>query len=334
MHDVVLMKSRQRNMNLQRFLLRSGKGWLTRIVAHRTTLGYGQQRPIQSLYMFDPIVLNPAYAGTHVQLSGTSVYRNQWVNFEGAPKTFTASVHSGFRKARVGLGLLFGNDQIGVHSDNSMFGIYSYKIPLSKRKNSGVLSMGLQGGFNMLKSDYLKVNPRDGGEIGVISKFNWNFGGGIFYRGKNAYVGFSIPYIINNKTIDIIDAEFDSVLHTGAKQQRYYYLLGGISKELSKAVKWKPSILLRIQQNAPLSFDLNTMIVLYDVVALGASYRLNDSVAGLFEVQIYENFHVGYAYDITTSALRLYSNGSHEIMINYRIKIPRFHATIPCPSYW
>ena len=52
----------------------------------------GQQRPIQSLYMFDPLLINPAYAGTHVQLSGTAIYRNQWVNFDGAPKTLKEGV--------------------------------------------------------------------------------------------------------------------------------------------------------------------------------------------------------------------------------------------------
>jgi type IX secretion system PorP/SprF family membrane protein len=295
---------------------------------------YAQQRPIHSLYMFDPLLINPAYAGTHVQLSATAIYRNQWVNFDGAPKTMTASIHSGFRKARVGIGFLVASDKIGVHTDNSVYGIYSYKIPLSQRKGGGVLSMGIQGGFNELESDYFKTNPRDGAEIGAISKFNWNFGAGVFYRGKNAYAGISVPYLINNKTIDVIDAEFDSLLSAAGKQQRYYYLMGGISKKLSDAVKWMPSVLVRIQENAPLSFDINSMFVLYDVVGLGASYRLNDAVIGLFELQINENFHVGYAYDITMSDIRLYSNGSHEIMINYRIKIPRIHQGLPCPSYW
>src|SRR5687768_11498760 len=124
-------------------------------------LASAQQRPLQSLYMFDPLLVNPAYAGSHVQLSGTAIYRNQWVNFDGAPKTFTGTVHSGFRKARVGLGIIFANDQIGVHSDNSLYGVYSYKIPLSQRKNGAVLSMGLQAGFNTLRSDYFKTTPRD-----------------------------------------------------------------------------------------------------------------------------------------------------------------------------
>lgn len=299
-----------------------------------SSMAAAQQRPLQSLYMFDPLLVNPAYAGTHVQLSGTAIYRNQWVNFDGAPKTFTGTVHSGFRKARVGLGLIFANDQIGVHSDNSVFGVYSYKIPVSRRKNGGVISMGLQAGFNVLKSDYFKTNPRDGAEVGVISKFNPNFGAGVFYRGNNVYAGLSVPHIVNNKIIDIIDVEADTTFNTSGKQQRYYYLMGGFSKKLSEDLKWMPSTLIRIQDNAPLSFDINNMFILYDVVGLGFSYRLNDSVIGLFELQINENFHVGYAYDITTSDIRLYSNGSHEIMINYRIKLPKIHTGLPCPSYW
>ena len=170
------------------------------------SMGYAQQRPVQSLYMFDPLLINPAYAGTHVQLSGTAIYRNQWVNFDGAPKTLTGTVHSGFRKARVGLGLIFSNDKIGVHSDNSLYGIYSYKIPVSKRKNPAVISMGLQAGFNILKSDFFKTNPRDGAEIGVLSKFNPNFGGGVFFRGNDIFAGLSVPHILNNKKIDVVDA--------------------------------------------------------------------------------------------------------------------------------
>jgi hypothetical protein len=64
-----------------------------------------------------------------------------------------------------------------------------------------------------------------------------------------------------------------------------------------------------------------------------SSSRLGRSIAVL-ELQINNNFHVGYAYDVTTSDIRLYSNGSHEVMVNYRIKIPKLHQGIPCPSYW
>jgi type IX secretion system PorP/SprF family membrane protein len=293
---------------------------------------YAQQRPIHSLYMFDPLLINPAYAGTQVQLSGTAIYRNQWVNFPGAPKTFTASAHSGFKKARVGLGFLAANDQIGIHSENSAYFIYSYKIPLSKfNNNKSTLSFGIQGGFNNLKSDFTKLNPHDLNDPYhslVERNFSWNFGGGIYYRTGKFYAGFSIPYILNNKVVDVTDLE------SIAKQSRYYYLTAGYSYQVGKNFKVIPSTLIRLQETAPLSFDANLVTVLYDVVGLGVSYRLDDSVVGMFELQINENFHVGYAYDFTTSDLRLYSNGTHEIMINYRVKIQRWHKGIECPSYW
>jgi type IX secretion system PorP/SprF family membrane protein len=289
-----------------------------------------QQRPMQSLYMFDPLLINPAYAGNHVQLSATGIYRNQWVNFPGAPKTFTATVHSGFRKSRVGLGLIAGRDEIGIHAENSLYFVYSYKLPIT-RYSKTILSFGLQGGFNDLKSDYGKLNPKDKTDplYGVVDRnFTWNFGGGVFLYSDKFYAGISVPYSLNNQVVDLNNIE------TTAQQNRYYYLMGGYTHTVSPIVKLIPSTLIRFQEQAPLSFDLNLVMALYNSVGFGLSYRLDDSIVGLFELQINDNFHVGYAYDFTTSAIADYSNGSHEIMLNYRVKINKIHRGIPCPSYW
>jgi type IX secretion system PorP/SprF family membrane protein len=289
---------------------------------------HAQQRPLQSLYMFDPLLINPAYAGDHVQLSATAIYRNQWVNFPGAPKTLSGTIHSGFRKVRFGLGLIFGSDQIGVHSDNSMYLAYSYKIPLD-RNSGATLSMGLQGGFNNLKSDYGRLNPKDPDIYGSITKFNPNFGAGLYFRSKKMYAGISIPYILNNKIIDV-----SSSVSSIAKQYRYYYLTAGTTKKIANNIKFQPSVLVRVQEKAPLSFDLNAMWIFYDVVGIGGSYRLKDAIVGLFELQLNPNFHVGYAYDFTLTDIRQYSNGSHELMINYRIKFAKLHKGLECPSYY
>lgn len=309
------------------------KNWISYIAVCIGALGLcwseadAQQRPIQSLYMFDPLVINPAYAGSQVQFSATAVYRNQWVNFPGAPKTLTASIHTGFRKLRVGAGLLFGNDEIGVHSETSAYGVYSYRIPLSETNGSSI-SFGIQGGFNDLKSDYGSLNPKDPDIFGTVRNFNPNFGAGIYFRSNTAYLGFSVPYMLNRR---VVDAE---IISSHAQEFRYYYLLGGFTRKISADIKILPSALIRIQEHAPVSADINLMTVIRDVVALGASWRLGDSVVGLFQVEINQNFHAGYAYDFTTSDLRLYSNGTHEIMVNYRFKIRRINGGLECPTYW
>lgn len=287
-----------------------------------------QQRPVQSLYMFDPILINPAYAGTQVQLSATAIYRNQWVNLEGAPKTMTASLHSGFLKAKMGLGIIFSNDQIGIHNDASIYGIYSYKIKLTP---TSTISFGLQGGFNNLQSDYNKLNLKNPGDpnlSGVVTSFNPNVGSGLYYRNKSFYLSFSVPQLIKNK---VFNTEGSVSL---SRQERYYYLLFGSTFKMSNKVKLFPSALIRFQDEAPVSIDINSTFVLYDAVGLGVSYRLEEGVVALFELQLNQNFHVGYAYDFTTSALRQYSNGSHEIMVNYRVKIPKIHKGVECPAYW
>lgn len=303
------------------------KGFVIVLLLALVQFGYGQQRPIQSLYMFDPLLINPAYAGTQVQLSATAIYRNQWVNLEGAPKTFTATVHSGFLKSKMGLGIILGSDEIGVHSDVSAYGVYSYKIMLDRTTS---LTFGIQGGFNYLESDWNRLNLKNLGDpnlTGTTSKFNPNVGAGVYLRKKKWYLGLSVPYIINNKVVDMN-------VNTTATQHRYYYLHGGASMSISPNVMFVPSGLLRIQEDAPFSFDLNGTFVLYKTVGLGASYRLNEGLVALFELQLTEGFHVGYAYDFTTSDLNQVSLGSHEIMVNYRLRIAKIHKGLECPTYW
>src|SRR5687767_15416872 len=83
-----------------------------------------QQSIVYSQYLYNGLLINPAYAGSHVQLSTTLSYRNQWVNFEGAPQTATLGTHATVNKSKVGLGLLFTSDKIGSYTNTGAFGSY------------------------------------------------------------------------------------------------------------------------------------------------------------------------------------------------------------------
>lgn len=284
-----------------------------------------QQRPVYSQYMFNGLALNPAYAGSQKQLSATAVYRDQWVNFDGAPTTKTFSIHTGFREKKVGVGLMVASEEIGVHKDLSLYGYYSYKIVMDK----GVLSMGLQAGFNNLQSDFSKLNLDDPSDIFLttnLKKFNPNFGTGLFYSTSTAYIGASVPYIVNNKVVNTTSDDKESL----AREARYYFITAGKVFDLSHRLKLKPSTLLRVQEGAPFGMDVNANVIIDDIVNLGASYRSGDSMIFLFELKLNENFRFGYAYDYVTSDLGAYTNGSHEIMLNYSINL----TPTPCHTYF
>lgn len=282
-----------------------------------------QQRSLYSQYMFNGLVLNPAYAGSQKQLSATGLFRKQWVNMEGAPSTFNATVHSGFEKKKIGVGLMVNREEIGIHKDLGVYASYAYQIVM----DHGILAMGLQAGFNNLQSDFNLLSIKHGNDPilnGKVSKFNPNFGTGLYYSTPTAYVGFSIPYLINNKVIQ------DKDVISYAREARYYFLSGGKVFDVNESLKVKPSVLLRWQEGAPLGYDANFNVILQDVITLGASYRSSDSFIMLFQVKANENFSFGYAYDWVISDLSPYTRGSHEIMVNYRIKL----TSTPCHSYF
>ncbi|MCC5929527.1 MAG: type IX secretion system membrane protein PorP/SprF [Cyclobacteriaceae bacterium] len=292
---------------------------------------FGQQRPIVSQYMFNGLVLNPAYAGRHEYTSFSAMYRDQWINVPGAPQLGVFTMQTGFKDRNVGAGLIVANDAIGVHNDMSVYGIYSYSIEV---KRGAKLSMGLQAGFNNLRSDFNRLNLPPGVIdpflSGVNSNFYPNFGTGLFYFDESFYAGFSVPYILTNHR----RREGDFFQDT--RHSRYYYITAGKVFDMSQRVKLKPSGLLRVEENMPFAFDLNTNVYFDELVGIGASYRFQESVALIMELWINQYLKFSYAYDYITSDLTTYTNGTHEFMLNYRLNFnaPKKHRMCPGPLFF
>lgn len=294
-----------------------------------------QQYPVFSQYYFNELVINPAYAGNHGQVSLTTMYRNQWVNFPGAPKTFNFSGHSSFMNNKVGAGLMINHDEIGSYKNEHIYGYYSYML----RFNNATLAMGLQAGINLLRADYGSLTlpqapdpqANDPSFMSNLNKVKPNFGGGIYYSRKNFFLGFSVPFILNNKIANSVEGLLGQL-----KEARYYFLRGGTVFPInrSKNVKMNPSFLVRAQEGQPLSLDINNSFVFYDLFSIGASYRLGDAFIGFIDLKLTDQMHFGYAYDATTSNLNQFSNGTHEFMLNYRFRIRKLHGNIECPSYY
>jgi type IX secretion system PorP/SprF family membrane protein len=292
--------------------------------------GYAQQYPVFSQYYFNELVINPAYAGANVQASGTLMYRNQWVNFPGSPRTVNMSGHSSFMRNKIGIGVMFNHDEIGSYKNNHVYGSYAYKIHMKK----STLAMGLQAGFNLLGADYSKLDLMAPGDLSFLDFTNSikpNFGAGLYYTRKNFFLGASVPFILNNKVLSSVEALMGEI-----REARYYFIRGGgmININDGKKVKLNPSFLIRSQEGQPLSFDANLAFVFYDVFSIGSSYRLEDALVTFIDLKITDKIHFGYSYDITQSSLRRYSSGTHEFVLNFRSIIRGVHKNPECPQYY
>ena len=291
-------------------------------------LAIAQQKPVYSQYLYNGLVINPAYAAVHDHLTATVAYRDQWVNLNGAPSTSTISVHSGLHNKNIGLGLMVISDKIGMHNETGVYGSYAFKI----RMPMGSLSMGLQAGLNNLTSDpsRLATEHPDPSFAEYLSNTKINFGTGVYYNTKKFYAGLSIPYLRKKRTIrddDYLRSMIDS---------RYYYLLTGVVLDVSPKIKVKPSTLVRVEEGMPLAADLNLHVYLEEVLNIGVSYRSGDSFISLFELKLNDYFRFGYAYDWVTSSLGKYTAGTHEFSLNYRINLsaPKKDRMCPGPFYF
>jgi|SRR5690606_25151918 type IX secretion system PorP/SprF family membrane protein len=288
-----------------------------------------QQYPVFSQYYFNELIINPAVAGSHVQLSMTSMYRNQWVNFPGAPRTFSFSGHMALLNGKMGLGLLVNHDEIGSYGNEHVYGYYSYRINMP----NATLSMGLMAGFNFLGVDFSQLDLQDPTDPSFLpmNEFKPNFGTGIYYNRKNFFAGFSIPFLLNNA----VSSNFENVV-TEIREARYYFLRSGGIFPVNRAetIKLNPSFLVRAQEGQPLSIDLNLGVVFHDIISAGVSWRSVDAVITFIDLKLSEKFHFSYSYDWTTSNLARFSNGSHEFVLNYRAKVTTAHKNLNCPTYF
>ncbi|MFH6981976.1 type IX secretion system membrane protein PorP/SprF [Marinoscillum sp. 108] len=289
-----------------------------------------QMRALTSTYPFNGLLINPAYAGSLNVFSVIAVHREQWINVEGAPVYQALTAHSSFNSNRIGVGLQATRDQVGITESVSVYGSYAYKIKMS----FGILAMGLQGGFDSRASDFSKLSVFDEDDqllSGTVNRFTPNFGTGLYFANPHMYVGFSVPYILENRTL-VID-ESDAVA-ADSRESRYYYATGGVILPLTESIKLSPSILLRGQEQNRFAYDITAMVIFDNIAYAGISYRNSNDITFIGQLILNENFRVGYAYDATTSEITTETSGSHEILVNYRIKLRNYKKDPQCPVYF
>lgn len=286
-----------------------------------------QQEAMVSQYMFNGLFLNPAYSGSHKYFTSSLLHRTQWVNFPGAPQTNLVAIDGLIpKKDNMGIGLIVAHDRIGATEQTDISANYAYQLRLKK----GKLAFGIKAGVTnyVFKSAGVTVwDQNDEMFTGRRSAWLPKFGFGAYYFAEKWYAGLSIP------TLMAYDAhrDFSFDVNKGSFLNRHYYLYGGYVFKLNEKFKLKPSTLIKYLPAAPVEADINLNLLYNDQFWIGASYRSLDAVVFMVEYQTNTRFRVGYAYDLTTSKIRNYSTGTHEIMIGYdfgkdlvKIKTPRF----------
>lgn len=301
--------------------------------------GFSQQRPQYTQYMINPFLLNPAVSGTEDYADIRAGYRKQWTGFDGSPRTMYVSAHRNIGKHLVihnrsrhkkngfhGIGGVISSDAIGPTTTTTISTAYSYHMKVSKKI---LVSLGLMGGLNQYTLDANKFNAANPGDPFVSGMSKIRMGDvtlGAWIYSNKFYAGASMAQLTRGITFSPTGQQRDYEL------TKHYFVMAGYRITVGYDFTFIPSFCIKATTPAPISFDINAKLRYKDFLWAGVSYRNKDAVAAMGGVIINNKFDISYSYDYITSNIHKYAQGSHEIIVGYRL---RSRIRGGCPSnFW
>jgi len=179
----------------------------------------------------------------------------------------------------------------------------------------------------MSRSNYASLNgtgttldPQLAGA--AISTTSLSMGMGAYFNSKRFHLGLSMPSVLP-QTMSLSDT-------ISVKWKRVNYLLyAKYDFDLGENMRLEPSILLKYYPGSPISFDVNTCLVIRNALTLGLSYRKKESIDFLMKAQLTKQLQFGYSYDHVTGQVVNASRGTHEISISYLFKFSHDNVDSP-----
>ncbi len=298
---------------------------------------FAQNLPLYEQYHFNQLVFNPAYAGSKGAFETNFFVHRHSVNITGAPSTESFSAHLPVANDKVGLGVKFYHDKLGVTNSSSVALDYAYRAHINTKL---VVAIGLEASITNYSIDYQELDAFNDGDPAFDGKVdNYikpNFGAGVYLHSDRFYFGFSSPTLLtsNDESATASDSAYDDAFD---QTSNIFGTIGALI-ELTDNFSVKPDALFKKGENIPSQLDLNLNFIFYNTLMLGAGYRTNNSInivaQYMFSTDNILQKHdagFGYSYNTLSTEDNALLSPTHEVFLVYRfqknntnIKNPRF----------
>jgi type IX secretion system PorP/SprF family membrane protein len=289
------------------------------IVCGLSQAAISQQLPIYTQYFWNDYVINPAFTGTSNFSPIQAGVRNQWTGFKGAPATYTLGGHTSSKSNNMGLGgMIFLDDMGGAIQQTGLMLNYSYFLTLNERSK---LSFGLAGILNQYSYDGTNISAQSSNDPSLYSNSkalapDMNLGIAYILDDK-LKLGVSAHQLIQYRIKKWNDMNMN--IDAQNKLVRHYNFTASYLAEVTDKIEVEPYTMLRATFINPIQFDLGARVIYDKNFYAGIGYRYQDAFCIMIGTT-YNNFSLGYSYDVTTSKLRNYSTGTHEVVLGYRFR--------------
>lgn len=309
-----------------RFVLQAGAFGIVVCLLGWAAPAAAQQLAQFSTWLANPYLYNPAAAGMDNTLVANGIYRQQWVDLDGAPVSQHLDASIPLRVISSGVGLRLDNDALGAHQTTQAMVSYNYQLEIGR---SGVISFGAGLGFQQytLNGDRLRAPQGDYLDpafqhndaflpLGRISAGAPAIELGMMYSSASWLVGVAaLPVFAPDLVQNTENGKFR------LRPSRHYALQTRYTYALNEKITLLPGLLLKsdfIQTQA----EIGSLLVWKEKLTVGAAYRgysrrSKDAGVLMAGLRINDKTRFLYAFDIPVSGLQAVNRGSHELVLQY-----------------
>lgn len=296
-----------------------------------------QQLPLYSQYLYNKFMINPAHAGSDGYTSINLTAREQWVGYDGAPRTYSLSwqtriLKRGYRllgpvsgrtnyrpktDGKVGLGAYIFNDRNGLIQRTGFSATYSYHMWLADYTQLS-LGLSLTGYHFIVNAD--ATNFDDPNEPWL----NDNLRRGVFVPDADFGVYLLNPrYDIGFSSLQMFGsaAKIGETAYLNYKMYRHYYLFGSYSWKVKVRTELEPSLLLKMSDQFRPQADIGFTYIYDKSYWLGMAYRTGGALIGTMRFKFIPSevrlttMYIGYSFDYALTKMHQSTYGTHEIII-------------------
>lgn len=286
-----------------------------------TIISCNAQSDLQSsLFMVDLYRTNPAYAGFDRSISANFNYKTVWTGLTNNPTNVNANVHMPLYLLNGGVGLSIAQQKSG----SLTFSQFNLSYNRVQSFNGGIISLGLRFGIKQIGINGSDIRTTDGIYDGTFSHEDpilttnnlsgispdWTIG--LFTR--TDYFDFGLTL----ENLFFSEAKIESINFVNSKILSLYGAIPLYINELEIIpYLYIKSNFDQIQTN--IAVNVKSGNIFGGLGLRGFNENSKESIFFLGGIKLNEHYTLSYAYDFIINELSNFSQGTHEININYNL---------------
>ncbi len=297
-------------------------------------MAYGQQLPIYSQYLFNRFLINPAVAGSDGYTSFNLTGREQWVGYNGAPRTFSFSMQTRILKkgyklksnilnervyrpktdGKVGLGGYVFSDRNGLIQRTGFQLSYAYHmwVQSGTQLSFGLAFTGYQ--YKINEREIVFEDPDDPWLNNDLRRgmFVPDASFGLYLLNSKYTLGFSAAQLFQAA------AKIGSYAYKNFRIERHYYLFGSYDFASGSKNIFQPSFIVNMSDQLKPQADIGMNYLYSQDFWAGLAYRTSGALIANMGVK-YQNLFIGYSFDFTLQEIQRVTYGTHEITVALKL---------------